>query len=64
MPKEDEEVEDEEVEEEEVEEEEKEEETQEDDGEELFALFSVIPICANLLCKGLYFILEKCNWPT
>ena len=41
-----------------------EEETQEDDGEELFALFSVIPICANLLCKGLHFILEKCSWPT
>ena len=46
------------------EEEEEEEETQEDDGEELFALFSVITICANLLCKSLYFILEKCSWPT
>ena len=37
---------------EEEEEEEEEEETQEDDGEELFAFFSVTPICANLLCKG------------
>ena len=32
--------------------EELEEETQEDDGEELFALFSLTPSCANLLCKG------------
>ena len=46
--------------------EEEDEETPEDDGEELllFALFSVTPICANLLCKGSYFILEKCSWPT